>query len=452
MRPKRISPQASAALSRSERRRLILMGVGVVALAIGYFVARHQERGYREAERANLPTGAGAVEETVLVPVFDHPELLERVVDAEPAQRVVLDAQALDAVLAFARLFSPRHFEAYGLHELDAAARETLFAAPREHRLEAYRARGTIVALRERGRSTGNERFAGTLLQEDGSPVHFALATAPEGTAVGQFVRVDGFFLKLYSTEGPDGWRTGPLLVGRRPVPSYPALGPDAMASLDETLASVEDDTLERRSGLPFDAKWRLLAHAEAPAPPVDWEAAPELDGEWIQRIFADGADFRGKPFRVGISRNMACWTETAGENPLRLDEITVGWIGNQYWKGQVPVIHFLLPAARPELSERDGAARLVTARGFFFKNMSYEKPSGDLGRVPVFVMEDVEIFTPPPDFLTRNIMWIVLGITAALASLIWFLLGRDKRKSEELQAELVRRRRARRGKLAESP
>ena len=36
----------------------------------------------------------------------------------------------------------------------------------------------------------------------------------------------------------------------------------------------------------------------------------------------------------------MGTYTEAAGENPLRLETVTRGWIGNFAWTGAVPVIN----------------------------------------------------------------------------------------------------------------
>ena len=67
------------------------------------------------------------------------------------------------------------------------------------------------------------------------------------------------------------------------------------------------------------------------------------------------------------------------------------------------------------------------------------------LFRSPVFVLASVDPFVPPEDLGTVRVMWGVLGASIALGGLLVFLLMRDKKKSHALQAELVRRRRARR-------
>ena len=67
----------------------------------------------------------------------------------------------------------------------------------------------------------------------------------------------------------------------------------------------------------------------------------------------------------------------------------------------------------------------------------------------PMFVLADIERFVPAEDTRVTTIFAIVVGGTLALLGLLAVLLVRDKRKSAELQADLVRRRRERRARQA---
>ena len=169
------------------------------------------------------------------------------------------------------------------------------------------------------------------------------------------------------------------------------------------------------------------------------------------EMLFGEGEPYRGMAVRLELSKNLDGWTERAGENPLRIERVTKGWIGNQTWKGQVPVIYYISPSEQEELHDRYGEARYLEGRGYFFKNYAYTKADGDLGRVPVFVMDTIEAVEIEVDGTPRQIMWAMLGAVLGMIGLLAFLLLRDRRKAAELQAELIRRRRARRGAASSS-
>lgn len=455
--PQRMTPQAAAAMASADKRRMILMVIGVVLLGGGYFWAQTQKTSYEEVERDNAPELAQKDEPNVqvVVPEFDRRDVLENVRDRTTEGRLVVEGEALDVVFDYGRLLTWRHYDALNATPVDAAAVAALSADPAAHRVGAYRARGEVVERGKRRRNPSRpEEITGTLRTDDGQYVHFVVLEADEDIEVGKWARVDGMFLKLYRTEAPtgmgaDGWFEGPLLCGADLVRSY---APVDLEGVDFPLASLDgvlDDTLETgANGIPDDAKWELMSLAWADrmgAADIDWDAAPLLDGQTIGELFLDGEDYRGKPFRLDVSQNLGGWTEREGENPMRLARTSAGWIGNQTWKGQVPLFYWMGPFDLPEITDRLGKAHYVTGRGFFLKNMAYEKNKGDLGRAPVFVMAAVDTFTPAEDERTEALMFGVLGTTIGLAALLWFLLARDKTRAKELQAELVRRRRARR-------
>ena len=54
----------------------------------------------------------------------------------------------------------------------------------------------------------------------------------------------------------------------------------------------------------PFDALWYMMAYArDLPDGTVDWDAAPELDHDHLQEVVHDPRTWRGRPFRIPISR-----------------------------------------------------------------------------------------------------------------------------------------------------
>jgi hypothetical protein len=447
----RISLEEADALARRDRRKLLFMGAGLVML-LGAFVFGQLYRGkYEREEEQNAPPVAAPAPQAdrIFIPEFPEEELLATIEDATPDQRIVLEAPALQAVLTYSALMTEQHYAALGIEELDAQRAAELADNAGAHRMDALRTRGTVVTLKHRQRAESSfPEYYGTLDVEGAGHAHFVVIKPPQEDALaeGSFVRLDGMFFKNYNVEVGRTWIEGPLVLGRSLVRSYPAAvaGPDlATPHLDE----VRDDTLEDSSGLPFEALWELLGRAKLASDEVDWDKAPTLSKEMLNQIFQDGQMHRGQPFVLPISRNMGSWVESVGENPLRLERVTTGWIGNFVWSGNVGLIQFMAPFEMPEVVDRNGAARLLAGRGYFFKNKNYEDSRGQPGRVPYFVLESLTVHTPRPDETPRFLMWLLLGGLALFIGVVTWLLARDKRESSKLQEELIRRRRARRDK-----
>ncbi len=435
---------------KSDKRRLILMSAALVALLVVFVIAQIQSGSGDQAaqDRAQLTTGVldAAEELEVVVPAFDLERLRGKVSDSRETDRVLREGAGIEELARYVRGFANAQFAALGVRDLDAAALEEVRTDPDAQRAKPFRARGTLLELEARATSEGHEQLEGALALEDGGTAFFSVRHGADFFQLGDFVRVDGLFFKLFRDELDSGeWVEGPLLVGDRALRSQPRLGPFSMEHLRATLAEVEDDGTSSMTGLGGEAglaKWELMRFSARPeAGEIDWDAAPELDSALLARLIREGAEFRGEPLRFPISRMQGMRTATASENPLRLARHTNGWIGNSNWTGGIGVVQFsMLP------QERDLAiGAYVTARGFFLKNLAYEDRSGVMRTAPYFVLHGVEPFEMPEDTVMRNIAWFMVALTLSLAALFVVLLTRDRKKSLQFQAELVRRRRARR-------
>jgi heme exporter protein D len=276
-------------------------------------------------------------------------------------------------------------------------------------------------------------------------------ASVEEGTVnVGDHLRVDGLFFKVFRSEVDGEWLEGPLVLSHRAIASFaPISEGDARAA--SALQRVHDDELGAMHGDDQEALWQLMARAKLLSDETDWSAAQEIDTDLLERMFDDGEAYRGIPVRFPVSRNMGSYTETASENPLGLDRITVGWIGNVMWRNPVGVVKWLAPYDLPHLAAWNDpkGAKFVEARGWFFRNHVYKRLKGDPGRAPLFVLASIEPFYPPPDKLLGTIMWFTVGMTAFVIASIFLLLRADKKKSSELHEALTRRKRERRLRAA---
>ncbi len=448
----RTSPAQLEAMVKRDRNRLIMMTVAAVMLGGAYLATRFiGDRAQREEDLLKPAVVRQAEDHSVLLIIpFEDSEALEAIADATAEQRLSLSDQALSALLSYSLTQTTRHYEARGIRDLDSAVSAELAADPGAHRVDPLRARGWLEHLSKRKREGANtEEHYATLRLEDDSRVHIAFIAPPdESLTVGDFVRLDGLFVQFYRTEVQGAWHDVPLLAGRDLQPSYPRCSaPDREDLLDSLRKNVVDDTIGSVSEVPHEQLWQLMAYARDRAHEIDWsdeEEVLEVNSDNLNLILQTGDYFRGRAVRLPISVNMATYTKSAGENCLRLDRITMGWIGNFTWKGAANVIQFVAPANWPELVEYDGAARYVTGRGFFLKNAIHAKYNGEPGRAPLFVMTDIEIHTPLEDPTTQYVLWGVLGGTLLMIGLVWFLLRQDRRQSTQLQMDLIRRRRAR--------
>ncbi len=449
-------PPRSEMFDRSDRRRLILMTVVLVVLIGAFITAQLRTSGRdaaQEAPQAAVPDEPELIEE-VAAPTFDVELLRGRVSDGREGDRVLREEQGIALLMDHVSGFGDPHFAALGVEPLDEAAYTALFEDPAGHRAKPFRARGTLEDIRERTRADGREQAEGRLRLEDGGTVYFSVHRALSDLAPGDFVRLDGLFFKVFRDEvEPGRWAEGPLLVGERLLRSHPPLEPFAQATLEEALVGVRDDGTDSMTRLTGDAgraQWELVRYVQRPeALEVDWDQAPELDSALLANLVRDGHAHRGRPFFVPISRLQALSIKRAGENPLRLERLATGWIGNSNWSGGTKVIWFVMPPAlltpQAALLQRGD---YVVARGFFLKNLAYEDSAGVLRTAPYFVFEQLQPFEIPESRWLQTIAWFVAGLTIFLAGLFIVLLMRDRKKAAQFQAELVRRRRARRERL----
>lgn len=468
MKYSRISPAEAERMARRDRNRLIGFTVLAVLLGASYLVVQNQSKNRRaEAEReqrAELP--GGGAETQIYVPEFDAPEVLESIADGTEAERQSLADEPLEAVFRYARSVGDASMmDALGRRELDGAVRQELMEAPAEHRLDALRIRGRVAVARRRPRDGALKGdWIGTLRDLDGEFTHFLAARAPKqanqlrGVAPGDYLRMDGVFHSIHSVpveiDGEIVEVTAPLVVGRDLMASIPPISAE-LARETPALADVKDDPKEGAEFDPAefdDARWQLLGKAQLVGEEIDWEAAPELDNELLQTIFENPDEYRGVPVRIPISVNMDTFTEVVGDNPLRLPRITQGWIANMTWKGPATAIRWYGPFIRRDMRHKEinDENRYVTGKGFFFRNHRYASRDGTLRRAPVFVMHDVEIFTPEPSKTIAYTAYFVLGGTIFLIVVIYLLLMADKRRSNELYEEMLRRKRARRERQAD--
>jgi heme exporter protein D len=439
------APQ-SGLFNPAERKRMISLSVVAVAV-LGMVIYGWYDRADK-VEKFAATAQADAVEQltadvVVITPEVDVAAIEALVANKTPEDQLVIAGPALEAIFEPARLLSDAHFDPMGGVLLDEERMDAIDATLTCGQL--VRARGFIEEIDTFDSSGSTAHYRGRLrLEGERHHVWFAVVALPEAYGeVGDFVRMDGLFLKTYRGAAANGeWLTAPLIVGPRAVQSFPALEP--ITELDpNVLRFVEDDGVDGISPTPFYEYWRLLSFAQNVAPDsVDWSDAPKLDGELIREIAKDGDAWRGKPVRFPPAQLLDIWDQAQGENPARIAKLAEAWAGNEYWaRTTTGVIRIVAPFERGDLRRSD----FFTGRGFFFRNFAYERADGNLAIAPFFVMHSIDEFVPIEDDTFATIFTaIALGLVVILL-LAFVGVMRDRKKTEELQAELRRRRRARR-------
>ncbi|MCB9914129.1 MAG: hypothetical protein H6828_03140 [Planctomycetes bacterium] len=448
-------PANQALFHKSERNRLIFMSVLLVGVLIAFVTALTQQgkhqRDQDERARGLIAQHEPEFTETVVVPPFEAAaQVAPKIQDSRPDDWVLLPSEVLQPYVDYTRGMSDVQFQAMELQELTPELHAALLADPGAFRAEPFRVRGFLGDIKSVEQADGTLEYRGWLTSEHGDVSHFVVTSLPDEAELDGYMRVDGLFLKLYRGKGQlDEWAEGPLFVGSRAVRSYPPSEPYDRDVLAARLDKVTDDTAQQASGLDgavFNAQWLLMGYAlDEASKEIDWDAVPELGNAEMVTMIKNGAADRGQPFRIPVSKNMGSWTEDPGENPLRLDHVTTGWIGNWTWSNQAGVIQYVMPAYRPDLQ----TAELVSGKGFFLKNFNYEPRDGGTRQAPYFVLTELEAFVPVESNTARHLMWFVGGLTVLLLILLPVLLRRDRRRSEELQRDLVRRKQERRRRLA---
>ena len=476
----KITPEEAARMARRDRFRIL--GLTVSALLIGALYLYSQARTLDEQEKLNEESASNVPtpEETVQQIPFVQPEVLAQVEDATEAQQEFLESAPLQEVFSYAKLQTRKALESAGMRTLDAEVSSELMAAPSSHRLDPILLRGQILQVSERQGSDGSRSgWIGSVLTDDGSLGYFLVQdaprlegdpNAPQSLRTGDYIRVDGLFHKVYRAAVPNtmGSETlesasGPLVLGFRASPSTPAV-PDAEEFTEEWaqalllgLDSVLDDEVSRTFEKDaFDLQqWGLMAYAQMKGAETDWDAAAELNQEVLSQIYEDGDAFRGTPFRIPVSINLDTYSISVEDNPLRLDRVTQGWIGNNNWKGSVKTIKWVGPFIRRDLLRTQGRKgaddphRYVQAKGYFFRNILFSNKSGEPRRSPVFVLHDLEVFQLKGSNPVAPIALMIVGATIFMVIVIFLLLRADRRKSARLREDMVRRRRKREGREA---
>lgn len=449
--------------------RMILMSVALVGIVAVLFWM--QMTGTTTLEE---PDSAGPVVERVVLPALP-PGTFEQVADADERQRAFVETDELKIVRAAVRRTTAGAIADSGAPALSNEVHARLLAEPDTDRGDWFSARGQILEIQSKDAGPGNSEseYVGTLrldgVSEGGNAsddperfVHFRmLRTDDTYLERGDWARLGGIFFKVLSDEtdvaepvvapGPGfqaptpviATATGPLLVGPEILRSFADFGTVTNITLEQW-DEVRDDTFDRVTGPMDSMRWRLLAWMRDRSE-AEMQAAADTDlaDEILFGIANDGELYRGRSYRLPVSRVQASTARAAGENPARLDTYSTIWLGNTSWQRK-PIICVQIPGGIEDFP----IGQYVTGELVFYMNIAYDT-STERHVAPLFVAKSIEVFVPRRDRTLTVLLTVASTFFAALILAMFVLLRRDKKRSEDLARQLVQRRRTRRDKAA---
>lgn len=397
----------------------------------------------------------------VAVPEIDQ-ALLSQAEDATHPQRLVLEPAPLAHLLEKSVDIVPSVADALGMPR-EPIPVSMLRASPQAYR-GAYLWYAGELGYLSLGKSghpvTGYEIFEGYLETADGETIMFRVSDVPDDLKVGEFVRVEGFFLKLRDSATQPKAEMAPLLVGpelfrdHRPWPAITELDPETFADIDDDVVDAggewltefgdAEDDLEASQDVPL---WTLASYAihAANSPEstfAHWrQVAPFVSKEQLTRYKKDDVP-AGEPVRVLGSLVKAEWF-AARPNP----------VGIEYWTQALVQVRDLggkvVPIWIPKKLEGVTRNESLEVRAYYFKRFVYQPVSGE-GQVftPVFVAADLTRFEVGPEHPAAT--WVKIGFAALVGFVIVLFFGiarRDRKNRDEHEVAMIERRRKRRSR-----
>lgn len=435
------SPSDGKLFTDRERKKLLLMTL-LFALVSGSMIWGLVTSGGKAPEGEQRRRRESESQTAIATPTFRREQLAALAKDGTREERADLETAALALALEDARLYTWDHFTPMGGAELAAPLAAELVANPAVARARVLRLRGRLsefVSYPESGTLPAHYRALLTL--DDGARAFVAFQSCVDYEfGNDDYVHLDGLFVKTLGREVAGSWLEAPLVVGPRAQISYPALG--KVTRLERADWGEDFGRYDEVSTSEREEYWRVVSYARDVDPTsIDWDKARVLDAAAMAELSEDPASFLALPLRIPPCRIQDIWTQRQRENPARVASLTEGWIGANVWlRTSNPVIQFttLLPDPGYKIGSE------VTARGFFVRMNQYEAVGGTR-KAPVFVLTALEPYALPKESVFSTVLYIVGGTFVAIVALFWYLLRRDRAKAAELDAELARRRRARR-------
>ncbi|MBK8976061.1 MAG: hypothetical protein IPM29_09050 [Planctomycetes bacterium] len=437
--------------------KIIAMGVVLAGLIhVAFF--------YETSPAQPLGSGPPVAPMQVEVPIVDR-DLLATVRDATRAERLDVEAAPLAHLLELSVRVVPTIAVALGMPE-EPIPLSVLRADPSVYRgaYLAYEGKLGHLAPGAPGHPIeGYQIHKGWIDLEDGEKVLFQVSLPPKDIAVGDWCRIEGFFLKLLDSNHFPTANQAPLLIGPElfsrfePWAPVAELDPAAFASMRDGI--VENgwfvDMQDAERGLAESEQdetlWLLASYvAHRHGGPDDtrekWASvAPFVTKEQLDRT-KYGQVQAGTPFRL-LGRFIRAEWSVASPNPIGVTHWTQAWV--QIRELGSKVVPVWIPKKIDAFTYNEG----LEVRAYYYRRLVYPSRNDATVFTPVFVAADLDRYQPWPEHPTTT--WVKYGFVVAVLGVIalFFVSAlRDRRARDQFELDRLERQRRRRTKGAEQP
>jgi hypothetical protein len=431
--------------------RILAMGVLLAGLVFVTFF-------YDPSGQDQLGTGPPIVRAQVAVPEIDQ-QLLRSIDDGTRTERLVLEPAPLAHLLEKSIDVVPSVADALGMPR-EPVPVAMLRASPSTYRGAYlwYSGELKFLAPGKSGHPVAGYRIhEGYLETVDGETVMFRVSLEPK-VQVGEFVRIEGFFMKLRDSAAQPKAEMAPVLVGPELFPDYPrwdpveTLDPNVFEDLrDGVFADGEwvdyqdaEHDLERSQDVPLWTLASFALHRDGGAEDTlaHWRQSPAFVSKEQLDAVKHGQVPAGTPFRLLGTFQFGEWT-SARPNPVGIEHWTQVWIQIRDLGGKI--VPVWVPKKLSDLKRNES----LEVRAYYLRRFVYDLQNSE-GKAftPLFVAADLDRFTSGPEHpLATSVKWAFAALVMFVIVLLFTVARRDRRARDEHEVAMIERRRRRRNR-----
>lgn len=422
--------------STKESLRITILIVLATVVVAAYFFFDYRSKLQREAAEID-PDSYVEVPSTMRVPGAKiDPEQLKEVRDTELAERVVKEKDAYLHMIQQAARLVYGDMELLGVQVLDF---EAVRNDPASFRGQPFEIKGELNWLEE---ITENDAriHRGYLTTPQGDICYFTTLSVDDTLALGDVVKLQGFFFKIFSFNPPGEEarvNDAVFLIGKHLIPSFYKMEPVHALDMNLLERLYDYDILDMCK--PFEEK--QLYHMLSYVSNLDEEKLKSIQYQEAipPEILRKAGNYRGQPVQIlgeivllPVERNLG----PEGENPLDIKRCYHGILLN-YRGGKFGFCYFMTLEKPDWMEKRD----LVYLRGYFFRNYAYRTQNENLQPAPLIIATEFEKFEMPEDNTIKYISIAILAGTIFLSLFFLFQIFRDRKHNREFREKFIARK-----------
>lgn len=415
----------------SDKARIIFLVVITAIVVVAFFFFRFQSAELAQENAAATTDHILAPPSRIEVSAKVDPALLVDVKDSTISERVVKEMDPFLHLIKQAAKLIPGDMELLNVSLCDP---EALLADSAAFRGKPLSIKGNLQWW-EKENFQDFQLYRGYLTTLKGESVYFTVLNMSDEVSIGDVVKLEGFFFKIFSFTLPgDGTRVSeaPFLVGRRLINSFYEMEPVNELDMD-LLGTIYDYSLEDSSR---EFQEKPLFHVLSYVHNMNDETFNSIDfpDTLASEILFRSSTFRGQPVKVA---GHPIWTRTrmlgpGGENPIGIEKVFHGILLNH--KGGF-CYYIALDIPRWLSSDYKD---LINIKGFFLRNYSYVTRKGTPQSAPVLVVGGFEKFVYPEDNTMAYVTFFIIGLTVLIVGFFFFTIFVDRKRSKEYRTRFI--------------